>query len=116
MQIHHPHPPAPEDGGKGWYVGTWNGTFPFPVGYAMVGIDDPHVHTRVMEVFLVARGHAQLRIELWGRYADAPAAGPLSDIHLGIPWLVAEPAPRSGQAESFSRNGLPLTHDLFLGR
>ena len=63
MQIHHPQPPAPGYGQKGWYVGTWNGTFPFPVGYAEAGIDDPHVHTRVTEVFLIARGRAELRVE-----------------------------------------------------
>jgi len=63
MRIHHPSPPASEYGAKGWYVGAWNGTFPFPVGYATTGIDDPHLHTLVMEVFLVARGHAELRVE-----------------------------------------------------
>ena len=63
MKIHHPYSPAPGDGEKGWYVASWNGTFPFPVGYARTGIDDPHVHTHFAEVFLIARGHAQLRVE-----------------------------------------------------
>ena len=63
MKIHHPPAPAPGYGDKGWYVGTWNGSFPFPVGYAEIGIDDPHVHTRVTEVFLIARGQAELRVE-----------------------------------------------------
>ena len=63
MKIHHPPPPGPGDGKKGWYVGAWNGTFPFPVGYARTGIDDPHLHARVMEVFLIASGHAELRVE-----------------------------------------------------
>jgi quercetin dioxygenase-like cupin family protein len=63
MQLHRPADSSSEHGAKGWYVGSWNGTFPFPVGYARTGIDDPHVHTRVVEVFLVARGQAELRVE-----------------------------------------------------
>ncbi len=63
MQLHPPQPPAPGYGERGWYVGTWNGTFPFPVGYARTGIDDPHLHTMVTEMFLIARGHAELRVE-----------------------------------------------------
>ena len=63
MQIHHSRPPAPDHPDKGWYVGTWNGTFPVPVGYARTGIDDPHLHTLVMEVFLIARGRAEIRVE-----------------------------------------------------
>jgi uncharacterized protein YjlB len=63
MKIQHKTPPAPGFGEQCWYVGTWNGTFPFPVGYAETGIDDPHVHTLVKEVFLIARGHTDLRVD-----------------------------------------------------
>ncbi len=48
---------------KGWYVGPWNGTFAFPIGYANAGIDEPHVHQQVTEVYLVASGTAEARIE-----------------------------------------------------
>ncbi len=48
---------------KGWYAGPWNSPLTVSVGYANAGIDDPHVHTRVTEVYLVARGTAELRIE-----------------------------------------------------
>ena len=97
MKIHHPRPPAPEDGGKGWYVGTWNGTFPFPVGYARTGIDDPHLHTLVMEVFLVARGHAELRVE---RETVTVRAGDM---------VVVEP----GEAHTFLSSSLDYFHFVF---
>lgn len=48
---------------KGWYIGPWNGTFAFPVGYASAGIDEPHIHQRVTEGYLVARGTAEARVE-----------------------------------------------------
>lgn len=47
---------------KGWYLGPWNSELPISIGYAPQGIDDPHVHTRVSEIFLVARGTSQLRV------------------------------------------------------
>lgn len=48
---------------KGWYVGPWNSTLNISVGYANVGIDEPHVHTRITEIYLVARGTSRLRVE-----------------------------------------------------
>ena len=48
---------------KGWYVGPWNGSLPLPIGYANTGVDDPHVHTQVTEVYLIARGTAEIRVE-----------------------------------------------------
>jgi mannose-6-phosphate isomerase-like protein (cupin superfamily) len=48
---------------KGWYAGPWNGTFAFPIGYAHMGIDEPHVHPQATEVYLVARGTAEARVE-----------------------------------------------------
>lgn len=48
---------------KGWYAGPWNGTLALPIGYATAGINDPHAHTQVTEIYLVARGTAQVRIE-----------------------------------------------------
>ena len=54
---------AAGDAAKGWYVGPWNGSLPLPVGYANTGIDDPHVHTRLTEVYMIARGAAQVRVE-----------------------------------------------------
>src|SRR5918999_6609641 len=48
---------------KGWSVGPWNSDLPIAVGYANTGIDDPHLHVRVTEIYLVARGWAEARIE-----------------------------------------------------
>jgi len=49
--------------GKGWYAGPWNSNLDISLGYANQGIDEPHVHTRITEVYLVAQGTAQMRIE-----------------------------------------------------
>ena len=48
---------------KGWYLGAWNSALPISVGYANKGIDEPHVHSQITEIYLVARGTSQLRIE-----------------------------------------------------
>lgn len=48
---------------KGWYAGPWNSALPISVGYATAGIDEPHVHTLVTEIYLIAQGTAQIRIE-----------------------------------------------------
>lgn len=48
---------------KGWYAGPWNSTLPISVGYADVGIDEPHLHTQINEIYLVARGTSVIRIE-----------------------------------------------------
>ncbi|MCB9450514.1 MAG: cupin domain-containing protein [Anaerolineaceae bacterium] len=48
---------------KGWYVGPWNSDLAVAVGYANMGIDEPHVHTHITEIYLVARGMAEIRVE-----------------------------------------------------
>lgn len=48
---------------EGWWAGVWNSGLPIAVGYATVAIDDPHVHQRVTEIYLVAAGSSTLRIE-----------------------------------------------------
>ena len=49
--------------GKGWYAGPWNSNLTVSVGHANEGIDDPHVHTRITEIYLIARGSSQMRVE-----------------------------------------------------
>jgi mannose-6-phosphate isomerase-like protein (cupin superfamily) len=63
MKLYHQEPFTPLYSQKGWYVGQWNNTFPFPVGYADIGVDEPHVHSKVTEVYLIAKGTSQLRVE-----------------------------------------------------
>lgn len=48
---------------KGWYAGPWNSSLAISVGYATAGIDEPHLHTAITEVYLIAQGTAQVRIE-----------------------------------------------------
>lgn len=48
---------------KGWYAGPWNSDLPVPVGYANAGIDEPHVHQELFEIYLVVRGTSVLRVE-----------------------------------------------------
>jgi mannose-6-phosphate isomerase-like protein (cupin superfamily) len=48
---------------KGWYIGPWNSNLPISVGYANVGVDEPHLHTQITEIYLVARGTSAMRVE-----------------------------------------------------
>lgn len=48
---------------KGWYIGPWNAALPISVGYAHAGIDEPHLHTEINEIYLVAQGTAEIRVE-----------------------------------------------------
>jgi mannose-6-phosphate isomerase-like protein (cupin superfamily) len=49
--------------GKGWCVGPWNADLAVSVGYANEGIDEPHVHQRITEIYMVARGASEMRVE-----------------------------------------------------
>lgn len=48
---------------KGWYLGLWNSNLPISIGYANTGIDEPHLHTAITEIYLVASGTSNIRIE-----------------------------------------------------
>jgi len=48
---------------KGWSVGPWNSNLAISIGYANEGVDEPHAHQRTTEIYLVARGTSQLRVE-----------------------------------------------------
>jgi mannose-6-phosphate isomerase-like protein (cupin superfamily) len=48
---------------KGWFVGPWNSELPIAIGYASTGIDEPHVHAQITEIYIVARGTSQVRVE-----------------------------------------------------
>jgi quercetin dioxygenase-like cupin family protein len=41
---------------KGWFAGPWNSAVPVPVGYANAGINEPHHHAQMFEIYLVACG------------------------------------------------------------
>jgi mannose-6-phosphate isomerase-like protein (cupin superfamily) len=48
---------------KGWYAGPWDSNLPISVGFANKGVDEPHVHSQITEIYLVARGTAEIRVE-----------------------------------------------------
>jgi mannose-6-phosphate isomerase-like protein (cupin superfamily) len=48
---------------KGWYVGPWNSDLGVSIGYANEGINEPHLHTRITEIYMVARGTSIMLID-----------------------------------------------------
>ena len=48
---------------KGWLAGPWDSDLPVSIGFANEGVDEPHVHSSITEIYLVARGSASLRVE-----------------------------------------------------
>jgi mannose-6-phosphate isomerase-like protein (cupin superfamily) len=48
---------------KGWYLGPWDGDLDLSVGYANQGVDEPHLHRRMTEIYMMARGTAEMRVE-----------------------------------------------------
>ncbi len=48
---------------KGWFSSQYKSASPIWIGYANQGIDEPHVHSQITEIYLVARGTAAIRIE-----------------------------------------------------
>ena len=47
---------------KGWYLSPWNSDLRIALGYSPKGIDEPHIHTWMTEISLVARGTSELRV------------------------------------------------------
>jgi len=47
---------------KGWYRGPWNSALAVSIGYATQGLNEPHLHQRMAEVYMVARGASRLRV------------------------------------------------------
>jgi mannose-6-phosphate isomerase-like protein (cupin superfamily) len=48
---------------KGWYAGHWDSNLSMSVGFANKGIDQPHVHSRITEIYLVVCGTVEIRVE-----------------------------------------------------
>jgi mannose-6-phosphate isomerase-like protein (cupin superfamily) len=48
---------------KGWYWGPWNADLAISVGFANTGVDEPHLHRRMTEIYLIASGTAAMRVE-----------------------------------------------------
>ena len=48
---------------KGWLCGPWDSDLNISLGYASQGVDEPHVHRQMTEIYLMARGTATMRVE-----------------------------------------------------
>ena len=51
------------DDAKGWFAGPWNSDLAVSVGFANEGIDEPHVHSEITEIYLVGRGTSSIRVQ-----------------------------------------------------
>ena len=51
------------DAAKGWLAGPWESSLDVSLGFATAGVDEPHLHMRVTEIYLVARGTSAVRVE-----------------------------------------------------
>jgi mannose-6-phosphate isomerase-like protein (cupin superfamily) len=79
---------------KGWSLGPWNSSLALSIGYANAGIDEPHLHTQITEIYLVARGESVLRVN------DQTVRLTAGDI------VVIEP----GEAHTFLESSLDYFH------
>jgi len=59
MQLFKPRLDMP----KGWYFGAWNSDQAISVGYANEGVNAPHYHQKMKEIYLIARGHAVMQVD-----------------------------------------------------
>ncbi len=48
---------------KGWYMGPWDSELDISLGFANEGVDEPHLHERMTEIYFMARGTAEMRVE-----------------------------------------------------
>jgi quercetin dioxygenase-like cupin family protein len=48
---------------KGWLAGPWDSDLAVSVGFASKGVDEPHFHSVITEIYLVARGSSSIRVE-----------------------------------------------------
>lgn len=53
--IHRSSADTPQEG-KGWFVGPWDSAVPIAIGWANRGVNEPHQHVQMNEIYLVARG------------------------------------------------------------
>jgi mannose-6-phosphate isomerase-like protein (cupin superfamily) len=75
---------------KGWYLGPWNSDLPLSLGYAPKGIDEPHVHTQITEIYLVARGTSEIRV---GERTITLTAGDVIVVEPGEPHTFVSSSP-----------------------
>jgi mannose-6-phosphate isomerase-like protein (cupin superfamily) len=85
---------GPSPDGKGWFAGPWDSDLAIAVGWADRGVDEPHRHELMTEIYLVARGESV-----------AEVAG--QEVLLGVgDMLVVEP----GEAHTFISSSKDYLH------
>lgn len=47
---------------KGWFAGPWNSELEVSIGYANEGINELHYHTKMREVYLIAKGESTAKV------------------------------------------------------
>ena len=85
---------SPPRDGKGWFVGPWNSDVPVGIGWADRGVDDPHRHDQMNEIYLVARGRSVAVVD--GQRIELAAGG----------MLVVEP----GEVHTFTESSPDYFH------
>ena len=48
---------------KGWYLGPWDSDLNISLGFANEGVNEPHLHRRMTEIYFMARGTVEMRVE-----------------------------------------------------
>jgi quercetin dioxygenase-like cupin family protein len=79
---------------KGWYAGPWDSDLAVSIGFANKGIDEPHFHAHIAEIYLVVRGVAEIRVD---QQSITLSTGDL---------LIVEP----GEAHTFVSNSADYHH------
>jgi mannose-6-phosphate isomerase-like protein (cupin superfamily) len=87
--------PDRQVGHKGWFVGPWNSAVPIPVGFANAGVNEPHHHAHMFELYLVASGTSTAVVN----HQTHSAPG-------GRPMLVVEP----GESHTFTQSSEDYFH------
>jgi len=59
MRIEKSNPDIP----KGWYAGPWDSDLDISLGFANEGVDEAHLHRRMREIYFMARGSVEMRVE-----------------------------------------------------
>ncbi len=54
---------ADQETAKGWYLGPWNADLGISIGYANQGVDEPHLHRHMTEIYMMACGTTEMRVE-----------------------------------------------------
>ena len=75
---------------KGWLAGPWESELSIAIGYAIEGIDEPHLHRALTEIYLVARGNSRLRV---GTETLDLAPGSVVIVEPGEPHTFVESSP-----------------------